>query len=123
MRIRIRDNDLPFMATLVVCLLLYLGAAIAFYQHHFVSFPVLELLFSGKAALGIMSIGMTFVILSGGIDLSVGSMMALSTMVVAMLVAMAHVSAWIAITVALAAGAAVGLLNGALIQFFELPPF
>ena len=111
------------MITLVVCVLLYVAAAIAFYQNNFVSLPVLELLFSSKASLGIMAVGMTFVILSGGIDLSVGSVMALSTMIVAMLVAVAHASAWVAIVAALAAGAAIGLLNGCLIQLFEMPAF
>lgn len=123
MRLKIRQNDYPFVATLLVCLLLYASASIAFYQKSFFSLPMFEMLFSSKAALGIMSVGMTFVILSGGIDLSVGSVMSLATMVVAMLVAMAHVPAWLAIVAGLAAGASVGLLNGVLIQIFELPPF
>lgn len=123
MRLAISEKNLPILVTLAVCVILYVAGAIAFYQNNFLSLPVLELLFSSKAPLGIMSVGMTFVILAGGIDLSVGSVMALSTMTVAMLVAVAHVSPWVAIAAALAAGAAVGLLNGALIQFFEMPPF
>jgi simple sugar transport system permease protein len=119
----VNEKNLPLLVTLVVCVILYVAAAIAFYQNNFVSLPKLELLFSSKAPLGIMAVGMTFVILSGGIDLSVGSVMALSTMIVGMLVAMAHASALIAIIAALAAGAAIGLLNGCLIQFFEMPPF
>ena len=123
MKLGINDRNLPLMMTLVVGVMLYAGAAIAFYQYRFVSLPTLELLFSSKASLGIMAVGMTFVILSGGIDLSVGSVMALSTMIVGMLVARAHAPAWIAIAVSLSAGAAIGLLNGCLIQFFEMPPF
>jgi simple sugar transport system permease protein len=123
MRIRINDKNLPLLVTLVVCVLLYVVAAVAFYQNNFVSLPVFELLFSSKAPLGIMAVGMTFVILAGGIDLSVGSVMALSTMIVAMLVAKEHAPGPVGIVAALATGAAIGLLNGALIQFFEMPPF
>lgn len=123
MRIRVDEKHFPLLATFGVLVLLYIGAAIAFHQQNFVSFAVLELLFSNKAPLGILSIGMTFVILAGGIDLSVGSVLALSTMVVAVLVAKAHVSAWVAFAAALGAGTAVGLLNGVLIQVFEMPPF
>lgn len=123
MRLRFDDKSLPVLATLVVCLLLYAFGAIAFYQNNFLSFQVFELLFSSKAVLGIVAVGMTFVILSGGIDLSVGSVLSLSTMIVAMLVARAHWHPAIAIVIALAAGAAAGLINGCLIQFFELPPF
>jgi ribose/xylose/arabinose/galactoside ABC-type transport system permease subunit len=123
MKFGINEKNLPLLMTLIVCVLLYAGAAIAFYQYNFVSLPTLELLFSSKAPLGIIAVGMTFVILSGGIDLSVGSVMALSTMIVGMLVAKAHAPAWIAIVAALTAGAAIGLLNGCLIQFFEMPPF
>lgn len=123
MRFRIDDKSLPVLATLVVCLLLYALGSIAFYQNNFLSFQVFELLFSSEAVLGILAVGMTFVILSGGIDLSVGSLLSLSTMIVAMLVANAHWHPLIAMLVALAAGAAGGLINGCLIQFFELPPF
>jgi len=113
---------LPLIITLVVFALLYTGGAIAFYQDNFVSLPVFEQFFSSKAALGIIAVGMTFVILSGGIDLSVGSVMALSTMIVAK-VAAGHVSPILGIALALLGGAAIGLLNGTLIQLFEMPPF
>jgi len=123
MKFRLDDKSLPVLATLVVCVLLYTLGAVVFYQNNFLSLQVLELLFSSEAVLGIMAVGMTFVILSGGIDLSVGSVLSLSTMIVAMLVAKTHWHPVMAMLAALAAGAAVGLINGALIQFFELPPF
>src|SRR5205807_7103739 len=80
-------------------------------------------LFSGSSVLGIAAVGLTFVILSGGIDLSVGSVVALTTMIVAALVAQVHLNPWIAILAALSAGALLGLGTGLLIHFFELPPF
>ena len=66
---------------------------------------------------------MTFVILSGGIDLSVGSVIALTTMVSAALVEHHHWSAAQAIPLVLAIGTAFGALMGWLIQRFRLQPF
>ena len=66
---------------------------------------------------------MTFVILSGGIDLSVGSVIALTTMVSAALVEQHHWSAASAIPLVLAIGTAFGALMGWLITRFRLQPF
>jgi ribose/xylose/arabinose/galactoside ABC-type transport system permease subunit len=66
---------------------------------------------------------MTFVIISGGIDLSVGSVLALSTMVASSLLEKAHWDPILVIFAVLAMGVAMGLFMGFLIQKFELPPF
>jgi galactofuranose transport system permease protein len=76
-----------------------------------------------NAFLVVVAIGMTFVILSGGIDLSVGSVVALSTMVLAYLVERQHVSLWLAIPLVLLMGVGFGALMGWLIQRFRLQPF
>jgi ribose transport system permease protein len=70
----------------------------------------------------IVAVGMTFVILSGGIDLSVGSIVALSGVVLGMLLQQG-VPVPLAITAALAAGLACGLVNGVLVSAGGLPPF
>jgi len=71
----------------------------------------------------IVGVGMTFVILSGGIDLSVGSVIALTTMVSAALVEQHHWSAAGAIPLVLAIGTAFGAFTGWLITRFRLQPF
>jgi len=76
-----------------------------------------------NAFLVIVATGMTFVILTGGIDLSVGSVVALSTMVLAELVERQHWSIAFAIPVVLFMGIAFGALMGWLIQRFRLQPF
>jgi len=76
-----------------------------------------------NAFLCIVGVGMTFVILSGGIDLSVGALIALTTMVSAALVEHAHWSAWATIPLVLTMGAAFGALMGWLIERFRLQPF
>ncbi|WP_138498082.1 ABC transporter permease subunit [Nostoc sp. PA-18-2419] len=70
----------------------------------------------------VLATGMTFVILTGGIDLSVGSMLAVSA-VVALLVSLIPAIGWMAVPAGLAAGLLLGLLNGALITFLDVPPF
>ena len=80
-------------------------------------------LFIDNAYLLILAVGMTFVIISGGIDLSVGSMLGLATMISASLVQKQHLNPLLVILIVLLVGTALGFLMGCLIQFFDLPPF
>lgn len=73
--------------------------------------------------LGIMSVGMTFVILIGGIDLSVGSVLALSMMVMGWVANVAGMPMGLAILAALIASALCGLVVGLLITVFRVPAF
>ena len=70
----------------------------------------------------VIALGITYVILSGGIDLSVGSLLALSGVVLATAL-QAGWPAPVAIAVGMAVGGACGLLNGLLITRGRLPPF
>ncbi|MBD1921784.1 ribose ABC transporter permease [Microcoleus sp. FACHB-831] len=70
----------------------------------------------------VLATGMTFVILTGGIDLSVGSILGV-TAVVGVLVSLIPGLSLLAIPAALLAGLGLGLLNGSLIAFLGLPPF
>jgi ribose transport system permease protein len=73
---------------------------------------------------GIISLAMTFVILTGGIDLSVGSILALSTALVAMWLTRGYAQQIApAILVAVAASAAAGALNGTVIAVMRIQPF
>ena len=79
-------------------------------------------LFVDNAFLIVLAVGMTFVILTGGIDLSVGSVVALSTMIAA---SMAR-DGWppvIVVAVVLVAGSTLGLLSGLVIHYFKIQPF
>src|SRR5580704_3959743 len=74
------------------------------------------------AFIGIMALGMTAVIITGGIDLSVGSVMGLVAIVTGML--LQDGQAWfVAMAAGLAAGAVAGGVNGWLIAYVRLPPF
>ncbi|MET4690334.1 ABC transporter permease [Sinorhizobium fredii] len=73
--------------------------------------------------LGIMSVGMTFVILIGGIDLSVGSVLALSMMIMGWTANIAGLPMGVAILFALLGSAFCGLLVGLLVTAFRVPAF
>ncbi|CAM5774625.1 ribose ABC transporter permease [Labrys miyagiensis] len=70
----------------------------------------------------VLAAGMTFVILTGGIDLSVGAVLAAAAMV-ALIVSLIPNWGMMGVVAALATGAVLGLINGALIAFLRLPPF
>jgi simple sugar transport system permease protein len=80
-------------------------------------------LFIDKSYLIISALGMTLVILSGGIDLSVGSVVALTTMIVSSLTEFAHINPLMAIFIAIAAGGVIGCLMGIIIAYWNVPPF
>ncbi|MGC9538194.1 substrate-binding domain-containing protein [Streptomyces sp. UG1] len=75
------------------------------------------------AVTAILAFGVTFVIVSAGIDLSVGSVAALSATVLAWSATSHGVPAGIAVLLAVATGIAAGLVNGFLIAYGKLPPF
>lgn len=74
------------------------------------------------AFVGIIALGMTAVIVSGGIDLSVGAVLVLSAMITATTMA-AGAPLWVAMPLALAASMAVGVFNGVMIAVVGMPPF
>ena len=73
--------------------------------------------------LGLLAIGMTLVIITGGIDLSVGSVLALSMMVMGFMERHWHVPLPLAIGIALLTGAACGAVSGMLVSYARIPPF
>jgi ribose transport system permease protein len=88
------------------------------------SFPTssnLTTVLTQASVIGVITVGQTFVIIGGGIDLSVGALMALAS-VWATTVATQTMGAWAVIMVALLVGVAVGLINGLLIAYGRLVP-
>ena len=111
----------PILATLAVFLALYAGASIRY--DNFLSLRVFSNLVRGNAMIGITAIGMTFVILSGGIDLSVGAMIGFVSIAIAVLIEKAGLHPLLAIPIVLMVGTLFGLGQGLLVAGFALPPF
>ncbi len=74
------------------------------------------------AFVGIIALGMTAVIITGGIDLSVGAVLVLSAMITGMTMSAGY-SIWVALFLAIGASLAVGLFNGVMIAIIGMPPF
>ncbi len=114
----------PRYASVIVTLLLLVimfGIGASRYRH-FASGQVVLNLFVDNAFLIVLAVGMTFVILTGGIDLSVGSVVALSTMITASL-ARAGVPPVLVILIVLVTGSLIGLASGLVIHIFKIQPF
>lgn len=123
MNLRAVQRNVPFLATATVCLVLYLAASARYHAKGFASLGVFINFFADNSFLGIAAIGMTFVILSGGIDLSVGGMVGLISVVFGLMIENYNLHPSIAIPSILLIGAAFGAGMGAVIHFFSLPPF
>jgi len=96
----------------------------AVYAPQFLSLPNLINIALSIAITGILAVGMTAVILTGGIDLSVGSVAALAGIVAAMTAASGAPGALVlAVLAALGVGLAVGAFNGLMVARFRVPPF
>jgi simple sugar transport system permease protein len=116
-----RSKHLPVLATTALLMALFVIGGIQF--DGFASTRVVFNLFTDNAFLAVTAIGMTFVILSGGIDLSVGAVVALSGVLCAVLIEQLGWHPLLAIPLVVASGAVLGAVMGLLIHCFRLQPF
>jgi simple sugar transport system permease protein len=111
----------PVLATLVVFLLMF-GVGSYRYEGFLRGQVFLNLLIDNGFLL-VVAVGMTFVLLSGGIDLSVGAVVALATMVCATLVERQDWPPLVVIGLVLVLGTLFGLGMGAIVHYFAIQPF
>jgi ribose transport system permease protein len=123
---RVMDSSIGRNLGLVIALLILIVVGIVTAGDRFASVDNMLTILRLASVIGVVSIGMTFVITGGGIDLSVGAIVALSS-VWATTVAtqtMAEDTHWIVmVLVALAVGGGCGLVNGLLIAYGRIAPF
>lgn len=119
--IKIKKQHVPIIVTTALLTLMFAAGSLRYTG--FFSWQVLLNLLIDNAFLLIVATGMTFVILSGGIDLSVGSMIALTTMLSAALVEQAGWPPAVVIPLVLALGSLMGAGMGAIIHYFNIQPF
>lgn len=117
----IHSRNLPFLTTLTIFVVAYLLCVLQ-YPAIF-STRVIGNLLTDNAFLGIAAVGMTFVILSGGIDLSIGSVIAFTSVFVAVMVGTYNIHPLLAFAIVLAISTLFGCLMGAMIRFLSIPPF
>lgn len=113
-------KDQKFIATI---------ALVVIYLFFFVSSPAfsstdtLTSIFDASYYIGFLAIGVTFVIITGGIDLSIGTVMMCAAIIGGVLYTDLGLPLWLALICIIAIGALFGLLNGVLVARFKLPAF
>ncbi len=111
---------IPVFAALAILIAMFIGAQA--YFGNFLTPRVISSLLLDNAYLLILAVGMTFVIITGGIDLSVGAVMAFTGMLGASLLR-DGLPVGVVIPVMLLIGAGMGLAVGVMVQYFDVQPF
>ena len=116
-------KHIALLASLGVYVLLYAAASVYYADRNFFTPDVFLNFLRGGAVLGIIAVGETLVILAGGIDLAVGAVMSLSSVVIGVLIMEVGLPPAVAIPAAIALGGAIGLAMGAVIHYVDIKPF
>ncbi len=119
-RLHVDRRYLPVLGTFVVLALILVIGGVRY--DNFLSPGVLANLFINNSFLIVLAVGMTFVILTGGIDLSVGAVLALSAVSAASLL-QSGVPVLVVLPLVVLVGSVIGLLIGIMVHVFEVQPF
>lgn len=116
---RLLSQDYLGLTAVLIALILFFGLQ----SEYFWSLLTFTTLANQIPALTVIAVGMTFVLIVAGIDLSVGSVMALSGAVLGVAIADMNVSIWLAATLCLATGLLCGMCNGLVVTRWGVPSF
>lgn len=116
------DTNLLLLITIVVFFLMYIGA-IVFQGKGFLKPQTFFNILNGNAALIIAACGMSLVMITGGIDISVGGVAALVSMCCAVYLDFKGGNIFVAVVIAVAIGLAFGLVQGFLVAYLDIQPF
>lgn len=119
-RFKLRLDLLPTLAAVVIFVGMIIYGEAAYGR--IVQMGTISNLFINNSHLIILAVGLTFVILTGGIDLSVGAVIAFTSVAGVMLIN-AGWNAWLVVVLMIVAGGVFGLASGVLIQYFNVQPF
>lgn len=117
-----RKRSWAFSEGSLILILIVLFVALSFASETFLTWRNLSNLLRQTSINGIVALGMTFVIVSAGIDLSVGAVVGLSGMIAAIMMSQGY-DIWLSIAVALAVSTLVGAISGTVIFRGKVPPF
>ena len=119
---KINSNTFLLIITIVLFVVMYVAGMIIFSEQGFAKPQMFLNLFISNAGLIVIGCGMTLVMITGGIDISVGSVTALVCMVSAYVMENKGMSAWMAVF-SLIIGICFGLVQGYLVTYLEIQPF
>ncbi|QDZ16282.1 ABC transporter permease [Humibacter ginsenosidimutans] len=116
-----RLTEVPEFGVVAACILVFV--VVTAVKPSFANGDNLQVIGLDLADYGILAIGVTFTILTGGIDLSPGAIVAFASMVSADLNANAHWPVWLCLIVSLGIGLVIGYLHGWFVTRLNVPPF
>ncbi len=114
---------LMVLATIGIFLVIYAFGAIAYGAKGFTKLRTFMMLFVDNAYIGISAVGMTMVLITGGIDLSVAAVASLTGMFLAYGTTVLGLDPWLCMAFSIFVGIALGLGMGALVTYLKIPPF
>ena len=120
---KLNGNSFLLMITILLFVIMYAAGMIIFNDKGFAKPQMFLNLFISNAGLLVIAMGQTIVMITGGIDISVGSVTALVCMVAANQMENNGASAYTAVLLALVIGLAYGVIQGFLISFLDIQPF
>ena len=120
---KITGNGFLLLITIALFVVMYVAGMIVFADKGFAKPQMFLNLFVSNAGLLVIACGLTIVMITGGIDISVGSVTALVCMVLADLMENKGVNAYAAVLVALLIGVAFGIVEGFLVAYLDIQPF
>ncbi|MBQ7885788.1 MAG: sugar ABC transporter permease YjfF [Clostridia bacterium] len=111
------------LATIGIFLVIYLAGAILYGDKGFTKLRTFMMLFVDNAYIGISAVGMTMVLITGGIDLSVAAVASLTGMFIAYGTTVLNIHPVVCMLFSIVVGVALGLGMGALVTYLKIPPF
>ncbi|NLK27384.1 MAG: sugar ABC transporter permease YjfF [Clostridiales bacterium] len=123
LRDQLGANNFLLLITIVLFIAMYIAGIIVYRENNFGRFQVFLNLFISNAGLIVAAVGMTMVLITGGIDISVGSMVAMTCMLLAWMMENKKIGAIPAIIIVLLIGVIFGLVQGLLIAYLKIQPF
>lgn len=122
-RKKLSNTGILLAITIGLFVILYALSIILFKESNFAKFSVFFNFFNNKAYLLVLSLGLTVVMITGSIDISVGGVTGLVSMVIAVMLTEYGINAIWTIPASLAIGIAFGIAQGFLISYMEIQPF
>ena len=120
---RINGNNLLLLITCVLFVVMYAAGCVIYADKGFTHFQTFLNLFITNAGLICVTCGMTCVMLTGGIDISVGSLVAMDCMILADGMTNKHMNAIALVVFVMIIGVVFGLVQGFLVSYMEIQPF
>ena len=117
----LRSDAIQKLAAFAALILLFIGFSFA--SPNFLTFSNVKGILLATAVNGVLALGVTFVIITAGIDLSIGTVMTFSAVMTGVFITMWQLPVGIGVVGGLLAGALCGFMNGIFISKMKIPPF